>query len=231
MSELSHDELVMLQQLGLDRLQAYGPQHDLESFMQMMQGESQEVAFHESGLHDQIDQGGDVPAFLPGMKLPQFGPPFVRAVMERFDAMEAIADKLISRWAYEPQTVIFVASMQTTGTGGLSLATVANSSLYEPPPGFTFALHRLFIKPAGYTFGTPYTNAGSYWELRVNDEAVDGNSMISGQGQLPTVLTYGTRDAPRVRDGEVLSLFMSGGPASAEITVKGQGTFDRTVEG
>lgn len=170
----------------------------------------------------------------PREHLPQFGPPFVKFVDDRFTRLERLVERLMEKWSYEPVTAFFVASVQTTAAGGLSLNTTPNCSLYEPPPGFTFALHRLTIftgGTTGNTFATPYTLAASGWELRVNDQLVDGNSMISGQGQLPIVATWGTRDAPRIRDGEVLSLFMVNGPASTLITVKGQGTLDRTIEG
>ena len=65
-----------------------------------------------------------------------------------------------------------------------------------------------------------------YWEARVNGEMIDGNIV-----NLPFVKSWGTRDAPRIRDGEVLSLFMSGGPVSKRLTIKGQGSYDRTIEG
>lgn len=65
-----------------------------------------------------------------------------------------------------------------------------------------------------------------YYEIRVNNEAIEG-----GPAVLPYVFKWGTRDAPRIRDGEVLSLFMSGGPVSKRLTIKGQGSYDRTIEG
>ena len=171
-------------------------------------------------------------------QLPQFGPPFVKAVMHRLTKTEEAIGKLVdlamARWMYESRTDFFFATMQTTGTGGLDQATTPNCIIYEPPPGFTFALHRLTIRTQsgnGSQFATPFTGAASGWELRVDNELIDGNSMISGQGQLPIVATWGTRDAPRVRDGEILSLFMVAGPTNAQIIVKGQGPLDRTIEG
>lgn len=175
--------------------------------------------------------GEDGPAQWKRETLPQFGPQFVGYVHDQFGKQRELIEKLLERWSYEPRTDYFIASMQTTGAGGIDTSTVANASLYEPPPGFSFALHRFVIFDAAHTLGSPYTNAASWWEGRMDGEMIFGNSMISGQGQLPAFMTWGTRDAPRIRDGGVLSLFMSGGPANTKIVVKGQGTLDRVSEG
>ncbi len=172
-----------------------------------------------------------IPNEIEKKELPQWGPPFVAFVDGRISELERAMAKAIEVWSYRSRTDIFIASMNTDGSGNISPATNPNSTLYEPPPGFTFALHRISIVDAGHTLGSPYTAAGSYWELRINNQTVEGNSMISGQGQLPTFGTWGTRDALRVRDGEILSFFMSGGPTNTMITIKGQGTLDRTIEG
>ena len=173
----------------------------------------------------------DTPRVQEHEHLPQLGPPFVAFVHERFTELDRKITRALERWSYEPRTDVFIASMQTSGAGGIDIATNDKATLYEPPPGFTFALHRFVIFDTAHTLGTPYTGAGSWWELRINNEMVDGNPMVSGQGQLPAIATWGTRDAIRVRDGEVLSLFMSGGPTNTRLVVKGQGTLDRTAEG
>lgn len=174
---------------------------------------------------------GPDPPYAPNLEhLPQFGPPFVQYVHRRFDKLEKVAEKLLQRWAYEPTTVGFIAAIATTGSGGIDLKTNGNAMIYETPPGFTLALHRLSIAAVGFNFGTPYTNAGAYLEIRVDDQMVDGNSLVSGQGSLPTIGSWGTRDAIRIRDGSQLSLFMSGGPANTTVTVLGQGTLERQAE-
>jgi hypothetical protein len=55
--------------------------------------------------------------------------------------------------------------------------------------------------------------------------------MVAGVGSLPFEKTWGTRDAPRIRDGEVATFFLALGPVSKRITIKGQGSVDRTIEG
>lgn len=190
---------------------------------------SDEAILHQAGM-DYASIAAD-PADDYGRQLPQFGPPFVRYVHERFNAMDKAMDKALAKWMYEPVTVFIIASMQTDGSGNLGQTVQGNTLLWETPPGQTLALHRLTIRDVAHTFGAPYTNAASYWELRVDNEMIDGHSMVSGVGQLPVVVTYGTRDAPHIRDGEGLSLFMSGGPINTQVVVKGQGTLDRTAEG
>lgn len=166
-------------------------------------------------------------------ELPQWGPPFVKFVDDRITELEKRVIRELEKWQFQTRTDFFIASMNTDGSGNISLAVQPNAALYEPPPGFTFALHRLgiFVGASSPNFGNPYTNAGSWWELRINGETIDGGSMVSGQGSLPVVRTWGTRDALRVRDGEVLSFFMQGGPTPRNIYIKGQGSLDRTIEG
>lgn len=206
------------------------------------------VALHLAGAdraairEDTPDKFGNDPLLTPAdteqwdrEHLPQFGPSFVSYTHERFDRIERLIERQLARWSYKPVTVVIVASMNTDAGGNLGRGVQANSILYEPPPGFTLALHRLSIKAGGSNFGTPFNGAAGYWELRVNDEMVDGASLEAPAvgktgGILPVVKTWGTRDAPHIRDGEVMSLFMSAGPASQSITVKGQGTLERQPE-
>jgi hypothetical protein len=164
--------------------------------------------------------------------LPQWGPPFVSFVDGRVSELEKKIDKAIQRWSFQTQTFLGLASVQTTAAGGLDLGTTPNCQIFQTEPGWTFALHRLTIniKNGTNNFGTPFTNAASYWELRVGNDMIDGASMVAAPG-LPAKLTYGTRDAPRCRDGEIMSLFMSAGPASTQLLIRFQGSYDRTIEG
>lgn len=170
--------------------------------------------------------------------LPQWGPPFVAFVDQRISELERLINASIrDKWQYESQTHIYTGSVQTTGSGGLDQVTTPNCVIFEVNPGFTFALHRLEITLPGtnFNFATPFNGAGAYWELRVNNEARDGGSLVANAPLkafgLPFVLTYGTRDAIRVRDGEICSLFLNAGPASTKVDIKCQGTLDRVIEG
>lgn len=160
--------------------------------------------------------------------LPQWGPPFVKFVDERLSALEKAVEEAILKWSFQTRTDYFVSSAQTDGSGNIADQTCF---IYKPPPGFTLALHRLVILADGSNAGTPFTAAGGYWEIRVGGEAISFGSLVSGAGSLPVEKTWGTRDAPRIRDGEVATFFMSAGPISKRITLKGQGSLDRTVEG
>lgn len=220
--------------------------------------EPNEATFHEGGL-DQIDPafdqihgdllagaiGYDPSDLLPSeqtqhdieQQLPQWGPPFVRFVDGRLSELEKKVDKAIEKWSFQTQTIVFNGSAQTTGSGGLDQVTTPNCIILSSDPGWTFAIHRLEVLVPGtaFNFATPFNGAGAYWELRVNNEARDGGSLVLNAPQrafgLPFVLTYGTRDAIRVRDGEIASLFINAGPANTKIQYKCQASMDRTIEG
>lgn len=166
-------------------------------------------------------------------QLPQWGPPFVKFVDGRMSQLEKKVEKAIEKWSFQTQTILDFASVQTTASGGLDQVTTPNCILFETNPGFTFALHRLIINVMNGTnnAGSPFSAANAYWELRVGNEAVDFGSMATNVGSLPAKLTYGTRDAPRCRDGEIMSLFMSAGPANTRLLMRIQGSLDRTIEG
>lgn len=163
--------------------------------------------------------------------LPQWGPPFIKFVDGRISELEKKVEAATQKWSYQTQTYVLIASLNTSATGGVDILTNANAQIFEPPPGFTGAIHRLSIVDVNHTLGAPYTNPGSWWELRANGDMIVGNSMVAGQGQLPVFATWGTRDAPRIRDGEQATLFMSGGPASTMLKIRMQISYDRTVEG
>jgi len=145
------------------------------------------------------------------------------------------ADAAMRKWDFRQVTVVIVASVQTTAAGLIDFGT--NPLLiYQPPPGWTAGLHRISVVNVGNNEGTPFTAANSYWQIRVNNEPVYGQDMVgtpagSPSNRLPTYPSWGTRDAIRVRDGEVMSLFMSAGPNNQKITTKSQFTLERTIEG
>jgi hypothetical protein len=166
-------------------------------------------------------------------ELPPFGPAFVPFVDGRITDLERTVQKLLDKWAYRSVTVVSVSSMTADSSGNIDVPITPNAILYESPAGFTFALHRLVLTVGGYTFAVPFTAAGSYWELRVGGATIYGGSSVSGAGSLPVVAQWGTRDAPRVRGGEILSLYVvgSGSFASKSVSALIQGTLDRTEEG
>lgn len=185
------------------------------------------IGFDPNDLYDaSLDTRQDIEK-----NLPQWGPPFVKFVDERITHLEKQVQKATEKWSFQTQTYVDFASMNTNASGNIDVGTNPNANLIDVPPGFTAALHRLSIVDVAHNLGTPYTNPGSWWELRIDGETIFGNSMISGQGQLPVFVTWGTRDAPRIRDGELATLFMSGGPASTMLKIRMQWSYDRTIEG
>lgn len=164
-------------------------------------------------------------------ELPQWGPPFVKFVDGRISELEKKVEKALEKWQFETQTYFNVASLNTDASGNIGTSVQDKANILTPPPGFTLALHRIGIFVDGSNFGTPFTAAGAYWELRIGNETIEGGSMVSAVGSLPVVRTWGTRDALRVRDGEVLSFFMNAGPASKRVFLKMQSSVDRTTEG
>lgn len=211
-----------------------------------------EQTLHQAGL-DQIDPAYDHIDTLSGAigfdpsdldetslqtrqdierkNLPQWGPPFVQFVDERITGLEKKVQEAIQQWSFQTRTDFFVGSMNPDVSGTIDPAKTPNAYLYETPPGFTFALHRFTVLADSFSFAVPASAAGSYYEIRVNGEAIDGGSLVSPNG-IPFVRTWGTRDAPRIRDGEILSLFVfQSGASGHRVTVKGQGSLDRTIEG
>lgn len=216
------------------------------------------AAFHEAGfgyehlsvMFDPVDVfPNDTDLYQEGVEeslgiaqreqLTQWGPNFVAAIHEHLSEIDRKLDedrkRHLERWSFEPVTLVITSAMQTTATGGVDQTTVGSAEIFSPPPGFTFALHRMTISNGGNNFGTPFNSAGAYYEIRVNNEMVDGDSLVAAAGQyskgLPVARTWGTRDAPRIRDGQVLSLFVNAGPTSQKIVINTQGTYDRSAEG
>lgn len=161
--------------------------------------------------------------------LPQFGPAFVPFVHERFSRLDKELSRLSEIHQWKPQTITFVGSMNSDSSGNIGVTT-SGSRFYSVPSGFTLAIHRIFLAADGYTYGVPFTGAGGYWELRVDNVAISGGSLVSGSGSIPVEKTWGTRDAPHVRDGSTISLFMASGPVSKNVTIQGQGTLERNPE-
>lgn len=163
--------------------------------------------------------------------LPQWGPPFIAFVDKRITDLQKQVEKAMEKWQFETVTLVKSVSLQTDSSGNINSSLAGAGILFECATGFTFALHRISIKNAGNNFGSPFASAG-YFEIRVDEDMVDGSQIgASPLPSYPIVKTWGTRDAIRVRDGEVLKLFMSGGPTSQQVTVRIQGSYDRTTEG
>jgi hypothetical protein len=214
---------------GLDRLvpSAY-PNPEPGDYLDQLD----ERSLHLAGL-DASPIAGASQEDIESRQLPQFGPPFVRYAHERFSRLERMIDAALEAWSYRPQTFFSVSSFLTDASGRANRGLSQNTIVVDPPPGWTVAVHRIVILCAGQTFGSPLTNASAWWEFQVNQETLDGSPLTAATGGLPLVKTWGTRDAPHVRDGELGSILIDGTAAFAgkSITVKCQGTMIRSAEG
>lgn len=161
---------------------------------------------------------------------PTFGPPFVRAVIDEQHTQRKQIEKLLTEKAKEPETFKRPFSFNLNSSGN----TAGDSSggavdLFDVGAADTFVLHRLSINlPGGtYTYGAPFNAAAGYVEIRVDGMTEDGFGLASGTGSLPCTFTPGYGKGIHVRAGSRLSLLISGGPASAQVSGVIQGTLDR----
>lgn len=105
-------------------------------------------------------------------------------------------------------------------------------SVYSLPAGYRLRLHRAVFVPDGYTFGSPFTAAAGFLELRRNGLMQAGlgfaGTSVLAPG-LPAVLLAGSADGIEYLDGEDVQLYVSGGPASTSLSVRLQGTLQPIV--
>lgn len=96
--------------------------------------------------------------------------------------------------------------------------------IFRVPAGYEFALHRLALKPDGYTFGVPYTSSTGYVEIQRNGVMEDGIPLTAPG--LPRVFTAGTADAIVFNNNDRIDLLIVGGPASTAVQIALQGTLE-----
>lgn len=148
----------------------------------------------------------------------QYGPSFVRFVVDRFAAVEQIMSRLLQRnmnAAHEGWR--FVKSSNTDASGNMAGSTAL--IIFESEPGQKFALHRLYVHAQGYSWKSPYTGSAELL-VCVNDVPWAGLSLTSGQGALPAVFTAGRLQGVEVQDGERLTLEIKTGPVSTRIEAR-----------
>ena len=130
--------------------------------------------------------------------------------------------EVASGYLRPPQDIRFDAGGVIDGTTYLIAFDV-----YKPELGYKFRLTRLTINLSGYTFGTPYTAAGSYFEILRGGQVLDGlNLDVTSAGfQLPYVYTESDSRAIFCQDGELLQLKVVGDNTvgGATVSCHGQG--------
>ena len=109
---------------------------------------------------------------------------------------------------------------------GITLDANGNGTLdvYLVPAGMEFALHRLYIGDDTHTPAAPYTSAAGYAYILRNTEPLDFVNFNSAAGGLPCLALWSDTGALRYRNNEKLSVQFVGGPASASVVVRAQGT-------
>lgn len=152
----------------------------------------------------------------------RYGPHFVDFVTDRFASVErALATLLAERERrLEREGFRKVVGGNTDGSGN------ATVTVFELAPNQKFALHRLVVEAAGYTFASPFNGAGAYLEVIVNGAVWDGVSLVAaaaGGSSLPCVFTASRLQAVEAQDGETLAVKVFSGPASTQLSVRALG--------
>src|SRR5581483_4856624 len=152
------------------------------------------------------------------------------------DELRQILREVASGFLRPPQTVRPVAAIALNAGGNSVLpsgsaagsAAAVTVSLYEVPVGYRFRLHRMTIKPDGFTFGAPFTNAAGFIDIVQGELMRDGISFASPG--LPAVWSAGTADGIDYSTGDYVRVSVSGGPPSTNLSIRMQGTLEPYVE-
>jgi hypothetical protein len=96
--------------------------------------------------------------------------------------------------------------------------------LYKVPAGMEFALHRIIIDADGITPAAPFTNPAGFAEILRGGAMFGFVSFAPAAGGLPAVNTWGSDNAIRYRNDEVVEVSIVGGPANGTIIIRAQGT-------
>jgi hypothetical protein len=143
------------------------------------------------------------------------------------DELRQVLAEYASGFLRPAQTVRPAGGIQLDGSGN-SPGALGLRQIYEIDPGYVFRLHRAGFFPDGSTFGVPFVSAAGFLEIRRGGIAVDGRS-FSSPG-LPLVWSAGTADGIEYRNGDAVEIFVSGGPASVNLSVRLQGTLEPVVD-
>ena len=143
------------------------------------------------------------------------------------DELRSIVKETKSGWRRPPLTVRPTQSVGLDSNGDAH-GTIHGAVLFEVPAGYSFLLHRLTVKPDGYTFGVPYTSATGYLDIVVSELMRDGIPFAAPG--LPRVYTVGFSDGIFCNNGEVIRIDIHGGPANGVINLRGQGTLQPIIE-
>lgn len=152
------------------------------------------------------------------------------------DELRQILREVASGFLRPPQTIRPVEaialnaagnSIRANGDKTASAAAVA-VDLFECPVGYRFRLHRMTVKPDGFTFGAPFTNAAGFLDIEQGGLMRDGISFNTPG--LPVVWSAGTADGIDYSNGDVVRVLVSGGPASTSLSIRMQGTLEPYVE-
>jgi hypothetical protein len=148
------------------------------------------------------------------------------------EELEEVLDERLSGYLRPPQPLKDTASVALDSSGNTTVAGVTRGiPIYRVPAGYRAAIHRLAVIPEGaYTFGSPYTNAGAYLEIHNQGITEDGISLASTGPGIPQVWSAGVADAIYLDNLDVLSILISGGPASINVKINIRGTIRPLIE-
>lgn len=93
--------------------------------------------------------------------------------------------------------------------------------VYKVPVGMEFRLTRLLVAVDGKSYASMFTNANGSVEIRRNgDTLIDGFNLSQG---IPNSWSASGAAAPHFRNGERVTVVLTGGPASTGFSVKLEG--------
>jgi hypothetical protein len=150
--------------------------------------------------------------------------------------LHQIMQEVLAGYLRPPQTVRPIGSVNLNASGNSCRSQAVNTGtaaavaidLYEIPVGYRFRLHRMVVKPDGFTFGVPFTNGAGFLDILRGDLMYDGISFASPG--LPQIWSAGTADGIDYANGDVVRLLVSGGPPSVNLAIRMQGTLSPHVE-
>lgn len=147
------------------------------------------------------------------------------------DELRRELDGLRLALAKKPAIVRFEKTGVTTGTGALTLEG------YKVPLGMEFRLTRLGVLADGFTPAVPFNGAGAFLELLRNDVPTSWQSLVAAAtvnaSALPSILVDADSEtsAAYYANGDCVAVKLTAGPATTNITMRGEGVLNPFVEG
>lgn len=93
---------------------------------------------------------------------------------------------------------------------------VAQIDVYTVPLGMDFRLNFVHVSLDGYSYASMYKSAAGRLSILRNGQELDGFNLAAG---IPNTWAEGASSAPHFRNGETVTIRITGGPASTNLGV------------